>query len=82
MNLLCRRRFFPDRANERFKGHVVLKDAVAASSDFSFSVPGALAHMHGTYAPSTEQINLHGTLRVDERFSKTSKGMKSFLLIL
>ena len=65
---------------ENLKGHVVLKDAIAAFSDFSFSVPGALAHVHGTYGLLTQQINLHGTLRVDSKFSKTAKGMKSFLL--
>jgi hypothetical protein len=71
----------PASVVEDLKGHVALKDAIAAFSDFSFSVPGALAYVHGTYSLLTEQINLHGTLRVDEKFSKTSKGMKSFLLV-
>ena len=71
----------PASVVEDLKGHVVLKDAVAAFSDFSFSVPGALAHIHGTCGLLTEHINLHGTLLVDEKFSKTSKGMKSFLLM-
>ncbi len=70
----------PASVIENLKGHVVLKDAVAAFSDFSFSVPGALAHVHGTYGVLTEQINLHGTLRVDSKLSKTSTGMKSVLL--
>ena len=65
---------------ENLKGHVVLKDAIATFSDLSFSVPGALAHVHGTYGLLTEQVNLHGTLQVDNKLSKTSKGMKSFLL--
>ncbi len=65
---------------ENLKGHIVLQDAIAAFSNFFFSVPGALAHVHGTYGLLTEQINLHGTLRVDNKLSKTSKGMKSFLL--
>jgi len=62
------------------KGHVVLKDAVATFSDFSFSVPGALAHVHGTYGLLTEQVNLHGTVQVDNKLSKGSTGTKSFLL--
>lgn len=70
----------PASVVENLKGHVVLKDAIAAFSDFSFSVPGALAHVHGTYGLLTEQINLHGTLRVDSKLSKTSKGIRSFLL--
>ena len=71
----------PASVVEDLKGHVVLKDAIVAFSDFSFSVPGALAHVHGTYGLLTEQIDLHGTLRVDEKFSKTSKGISHFCLI-
>ena len=36
--------------------------------------------MHGTYGVLTEQVNFHGTLRVDNKLSKGSNGMKSFLL--
>jgi hypothetical protein len=52
------------------KGHVVLKDAIVTFSDLSFSVPGALAQMHGTYGLLKEQVNLHGTLQVDNKLSK------------
>lgn len=70
----------PASVVENLKGHVALKDAIATFSDFSFSVPGALAHVHGTYGLLTEQINLHGTVQVDNKLSKGSTGMKSFLL--
>ena len=70
----------PASVIENLKGHVVLKDAIATLSDLSFSVPGALAHVHGTYGLLTEQVNLHGTLQVDNKLSKGSKGMKSYLL--
>jgi len=70
----------PASVIENLKGHVVLKDTIATLSDLSFSVPGALAHVHGTYGLLTEQVNLHGTLQVDNKLSKGSKGMKSFLL--
>ncbi len=70
----------PANVIENLKGHVVLKDAIATFSDLSFSVPGAIAHVHGTYGLLTEQINLHGSLQVDNKLSKGSKGMKSFLL--
>jgi hypothetical protein len=70
----------PASVVENLKGHVALKDAIATFSDLSFSVPGALAHLHGTYGLLTEQINLHGSLQVDNKLSKGSKGMKSFLL--
>ena len=70
----------PASVMENLKGHVVLKDAIATFSDLSFSVPAALAHVHGTYGVLTQQVNLHGTLQVDNKLSKGSKGMKSFLL--
>ena len=55
---------------ENLKGHVAMKDATATFSDFFFSVPGALAHVHGTYGILTEKIDLHGDLRVDNKLSK------------
>jgi hypothetical protein len=70
----------PASVVENLKGHVVLKDAIATFSDLSFSVPGALAHVHGTYGLLTEQVNLHGSLQVDNKLSKGSKGLKSVLL--
>ncbi len=70
----------PTSVIENLKGHVELKNAIATFSDLSFSVPGALAHVHGTYGLLTEQINFHGSLQVDNKLSKGSKGMKSFLL--
>ena len=70
----------PGNVIENLKGHVVMKDTIATFSDLSFSVPGALAHVHGTYGLLTEQVNLHGTLQVNNKLSKGSKGMKSVLL--
>jgi hypothetical protein len=64
------------------KGHVLLKDAIATFPDVFFIIPGALAHVHGTYGVLTQQVNFHGTLRVDNKLSKGSKGMKSFVLKL
>ena len=65
---------------ENLKGHIELENAIATFSDLSFSVPGALARVHGTYGLLTEQVNLHGTLQVDSKLSKGSKGLKSVLL--
>jgi len=70
----------PASVVENLKGHVVLNHAIATFSDLSFSVPGALAHVHGTYGLLTEQVNLHGTLQVDNKLSRGSKGVKSVLL--
>ena len=46
----------------------------------TFSVPGALAHLNGTFNLINEQINLHGTLDMQAKLSQTTKGVKSFLL--
>jgi hypothetical protein len=70
----------PESVVANLKGHVALKDGIATFSTLSFSVPGALAQMHGTYGILNEQIDLHGTLQVDSRLSKGSTGIKSFLL--
>jgi hypothetical protein len=70
----------PESVVSDLKGHVVLKDGTATFSTLSFSVPGALAQLHGTYGLLNERVNLHGTLRLDEKLSKGSKGIKSFLL--
>ncbi len=62
------------------KGHVVLKDGTANLSNLSFTVPGASAHMHGTYDLIGEKIDLHGTLKTDSSPSKTSSGAKAMIL--
>jgi hypothetical protein len=70
----------PENVVENLKGHVALNHAIATFSNLSFSVPGALAQVHGTYSLLTEQINFHGTLQVDTKLSRGSKGVKSVLL--
>ena len=70
----------PASVVENLKGHVVLDHAIATFSDLSFSVPGALAHLHGTYALLTGRVNLHGTLQLNNKLSKGSTGVKSVLL--
>jgi hypothetical protein len=62
------------------KGKVELKDAIATFSELTFEIPGALAHAHGTFGLLTEKIDVHGTLQVENKLSKGSTGMKSFLL--
>jgi hypothetical protein len=58
---------------------IELKDAVATFTNLSFSIPGALARVHGTCALLTEKIDLHGSLQVDSKLSKGSKGVKKVL---
>ncbi len=73
-----------DEVSERvvsdLRGHVTLRQGTAVLSDLSFSVPGALARMHGTYDLVTHRINLHGTLVMKANLSEATSGVKSFLL--
>ena len=70
----------PESVISNLNGHVELKNGIATFSTLSFSVPGALARLHGTYGLVNEQIDLHGTLQLDTRLSKESKGIKLALL--
>lgn len=78
----------PDKAEDKLQedirsttnGHVVLKDGTANLDRITFSVPGAIAVMHGTFNVITERINFHGDLKTDASFSKTAGGIKSILL--
>lgn len=60
-------------------GHVELVDGVANFSTLTFILPGAMAHVHGTYSLIDENIDLHGQLRVDNKFSKTAGGPKGLV---
>ena len=62
------------------KGHVLLKGGTARFSNLSFSVPGAVAQMQGTYNLITEKVDLHGTLKTDSAPSNTTQGVKSVLM--
>ena len=63
------------------KGHVVLKDGVATLTNISFSIPGAVAYMHGTFNLLNERIDFHGVLKTDAEFSKVGGGgIKSIFL--
>ncbi len=70
----------PAIVTESMKGHAVMQNATTTFTDFYFGVPGAMAHMHGTYGILTQKIDLHGNLRVDNKLSKGSTGVKTVFL--
>lgn len=70
----------PETVLSDLKGHVELKDGTARFSNLSFSVPGALAQMEGTYNLISEKIDLHGTLKTVSQPSKTTSGVKAAIL--
>jgi len=69
-----------DNVLSNLKGHVVLKDGMARLSNLSFSVPGALARMQGTYNLITEKVDLRGTLKTESEPSGSTSGMKAVML--
>jgi hypothetical protein len=70
----------PDTVLSDLKGHVLLENGTARFSNLSFSVPGALAQMQGTFNLITETIDLRGTLKTDSEPAGTTRGTKAFLL--
>jgi hypothetical protein len=70
----------PETVLTDLKGLVSLRQGTAHFSDLSFRVPGAHAHMHGTYNIVNYRIDLHGKMWVDKNISDTTTGMKSLFL--
>jgi hypothetical protein len=70
----------PESVFENMRGHVEMDNGVANVNDLYFGIPGALAHMHGTYGVDNDKIDLHGNLRVDQKLSKSQSGLKSVFL--
>ncbi|HWW17054.1 MAG TPA: AsmA-like C-terminal region-containing protein [Candidatus Saccharimonadales bacterium] len=69
------------RAIADLRGHVELRNGVATLTNISFSVPGAVAYMHGTFNLLNQRIDFHGVLQTDAEFSKVGGGgIKSIFL--
>jgi hypothetical protein len=54
--------------------------AEAYFSRLEFVVPGASASLNGSYGLKTEEIDLHGKLRLTSKLSQTVTGLKSVWL--
>jgi hypothetical protein len=70
----------PENVISNLSGHVEVRNAVAHFRNISFSVPGALAQMHGLYNLENKELNFHGTLKTEAEFSHLTTGFKSVLL--
>jgi hypothetical protein len=71
----------PSRAIADLRGHVELRNGVATLTNISFSVPGAIAYMHGAFNLLNQRIDFHGVLKTDAEFSKVGGGgIKSVFL--
>jgi AsmA-like C-terminal region len=64
----------------KLSANVAMHNGVASLPNFTFSIPGAWAQLHGTYNLVNDHINFHGTLKTDASFSKTAGGLKSIFL--
>jgi hypothetical protein len=62
------------------ESQVVLHNGAATLTNLSFKVPGALAHMNGTYDLFTDKVDFHGTLKTEAKLSQETSGLKSILL--
>ena len=72
----------PERVLTGLAGHVSLRGGVATFTNLSFDVPGAAAHLSGTFSLVTEQVDLRGRLATEAKLSKTTTGIKSLFLKL
>jgi hypothetical protein len=62
------------------KGKFKLKNGVITFDDLTFSVPGAVIRLDGTYALRSEELNFDGELRMEAKLSQLVTGKKSFFL--
>jgi hypothetical protein len=62
------------------KGHVALKNGIATLSNISFTEPGTLAQIAGTYNLLDKRVHLRGTLHTNGKLYDTTSGFKAFLL--
>jgi AsmA-like C-terminal region len=70
----------PETVLTDLTGQVDATEGIATFTDLSFSVPGAVARMHGTYNLLDHKIDLHGQMQVDSKISNTESGAKALLL--
>jgi len=62
------------------QGKFKLSDSTMEFSSLSFGVPGAFIQLTGTYGLRSEELDFHGTARMEARLSQMTTGFKSLLL--
>jgi hypothetical protein len=62
------------------RGGFTLQDGDLQFSDLVFQIPGAAVHLHGGYGIDSEQIDLHGIVRLHAKVSETMTGWKRIVL--
>jgi hypothetical protein len=62
------------------RGGFTLQDGDLEFSELVFQIPGAAVHLHGGYGIDSEQIDMHGVVRLQARASETVSGWKRIVL--
>jgi AsmA-like protein len=63
----------------KLRGKFALRHAVLEFEELTFSVPGAMVQLEGTYTLHDEQLNFHGDLMVEASLSDMTSGFRSLL---
>ena len=69
-----------DTVLSNLKGHVFADGGIAKLSRVSFTEPGTLAEIEGTFNLVDKNLNLRGLLRTSGKLSDTQSGFKSVVL--
>ncbi|HZQ52730.1 MAG TPA: AsmA-like C-terminal region-containing protein [Bryobacteraceae bacterium] len=71
----------PQKVTADLSGDVKLRGGTAEFSNSTFDVPGAKAHLSGTYDLISEAVDLNGKLAMQASLSRAAGGMKSIFLL-
>ena len=69
-----------DTVASDFSGSFVLNNGTMTFRNLAFRVPGIGVSLDGKYGLINEQLDFHGTVRLEAKLSETTTGFKSFLL--
>lgn len=70
----------PSTVLSNLKGRVAATGGIATLSNISFTEPGTLAEIEGTYNLMDQSLNLRGVLRTSGKLDDTQSGFKSVVL--
>jgi hypothetical protein len=70
----------PATVLSNLKGHVTASGGIARLSRVSFTEPGTLAEVEGTYNLINKTVNMRGVLHTKGKLADTTSGFKSVLL--
>jgi hypothetical protein len=70
----------PATVLSNLKGHVSASGGIARLSNVSFTEPGTLAEIEGTYNLLDKNLNLRGVLHTNGKLGDTTSGFKSVVL--